>query len=99
MPKNRAKRVHCPACGAALEMDLEYGALHPVSGETAGRDLDLGQAANLLRDQQQAREQRFEQARADQRQAGEKLARKFEEGLRRAKDDHSPPPLRDLDLD
>ncbi len=99
MTRSRAKRAHCPACGAALEMDLESGALRLEASAEPAPELDLGQAASLLRRQQQEREQRFERARSDQRQAGERLARKFEEGLRRARDDDSPPPVRDLDLD
>ncbi len=100
MAKHQVKRVHCPACGAALEMDPEQGALRRAGdGGEPGRELDLGQAASLLRRQEQEREQRFERARADQRSASERLARKFEEGMQRAKDSDEPPPLRDFDLD
>ena len=89
----------CPCCGATLLFDPEVRAI--VRHEPAprrGPASDLDQALKSLQGEAARREQLFQRTIAEERGKGKVLDRKFEEGLKRAKDDPSRP-LRPVDLD
>ncbi len=91
--------IQCPECGAAIEVDAEQGTAAHAGQRAAAKDIDLSQASDWLRGEATRRDQNFERARQAERDKAARLGRKFEEGLRQAKEQPPTRPLRDLDLD
>ncbi len=92
--------VLCPCCQARLTIDPVRKAVihHEVPAKTAP-SLDLQEALGALKSEANRREAQFQQALAAEREKGKVLEKKFEEFLRKAKEDRSPPPPRSIDLD
>jgi hypothetical protein len=92
--------VRCPGCQARLTIDPEVRAViaHAPPPRT-GPAASLDKAMAGVRAQQAAREARFRQAAEAEKTREQLLARKFEAGLKRAKDDPDPPGPRPIDLD
>ncbi len=93
--------VRCPDCGAQLRIDAETGlVLHHQPAPSRARDLDLTRAHDQLRREQEQRDRRFQQSVEAEKSRDDLLAKKFDQSLRRVKDNpDTPRPLRDLDLD
>lgn len=91
--------VTCPCCQAKLTVDPELAAViaHDPPPPRRGA-ANLGSAFDTLRRQSAEREERFKQQIEAERQKGKVLDRKFQEGLKRAKDSPDPPP-RPFDYD
>jgi hypothetical protein len=91
--------VTCPCCQARLTVDAELAAViaHEPPPRT-GTARDLGAAFEALRSKSSEREQRFKDQVQAEAQKGKILDRKFQEGLKRAKDSPDPPP-RPFDYD
>jgi hypothetical protein len=91
--------ITCPCCSGRLTIDAALEAV--VAHEAPPRPrsgLDLGGALSSLRDAASRREERFqEQLRAEQSKS-KVLDRKFQEGLKKAKDSPDPP-LNPMDMD
>jgi hypothetical protein len=92
--------VRCPGCQAHLTIDPEVRAViaHAPPPRT-GPAASLDKAMEGLRGQQAARDARFRQAAEAEKTREQLLARKFEAGLKRAKDSPDPPGPRPIDLD
>ena len=89
----------CPYCGAKLLIDPEVRAVvHHDPPPKRGPAEDLDQAVKSLQGEAARREALFQRSVEAERGKGKVLDRKFEEGLKRAKDDPSRP-LRPVDLD
>jgi len=99
MTDQDAIRVACPCCRATLTIDRELGVVlaHEPPPRT-GTARDLGSAFDALRSKSAEREERFRQQLSAEAQKGKVLDRKFQEGLKRAKDSPDPPP-RPFDFD
>ena len=84
--------VTCPCCHAKLTIDGELSAViaHEVPPPKRTAD-DLGSAFDKLRKQSAEREERFRQQMEAERQKGKVLDRKFQEGMKKAKDSPDPP--------
>ena len=84
--------VECPCCQAKLTIDPELAAVvahePPPAKRTVG---DLGAAFDVLTKKSAEREERFRQQMAAESQKGKVLDRKFQEGLKKAKDSPDPP--------
>jgi hypothetical protein len=92
--------VGCPCCHAKLTVDGEVGAvLSHVPPPKGPPSVDLDDTAKLLREQADAVEAKFRASVEAERSKEDVLARKFAEGLKRAKDGPIEKPLRDFDLD
>lgn len=93
--------VRCPDCGARLRVDAHTGmVLHHSTGPRNPRGVNLDQAQDQLRQQEAERERRFQQSVASEKQRDDLLSRKFDQSLRRVRDNPDEPrPLRDVDLD
>jgi hypothetical protein len=91
--------VSCPCCQARLTIDLALKAVvhHEVAAK-ATPSMDLREALGALKSEANRREAQFQQALAAEREKGKVLERKFEEFLKKAKEDPSPPPPRPIDL-
>jgi hypothetical protein len=91
--------VTCPCCKAILTVDAEVRAVLAHREPTRTGPLSsLDKAMDHLRGASARREAAFRQATEAERTKGDVLARKFGEGLKRAKDDPDPP-IRPIDLD
>jgi hypothetical protein len=92
--------VICPCCQARLSIDLGLEAvIHHEAAVKATPTMDLKEALGALKSQANRREAQFQQALAAERGKGKALERKFEEFLKKAKEDPSAPPLRPIDLE
>jgi hypothetical protein len=91
--------VDCPCCQAKLKIDRELGIVlsHVVSVKPPSIDLD--DTARLLRAHEDAVEAKFRASVESEKMKEDVLARKFAEGLKKAKDAPIEKPLRDFDLD
>ena len=103
MPKspNANISVTCPCCGASLTIDaaLQKVIAHeapPVRHQAAP---DLDRVDVLLREQAARREAIFRQSAADEKSKPQLLEKKFEEGLKKSKNQPVEKPTRDIDLD
>jgi hypothetical protein len=92
--------VICPCCQARLSIDVGLKVvIHHEAAAKATPTLDLKEALGALKSQATRREAQFQQALAAERGKGQVLARKFEESLKKAKEDASTPPPRPFDLE
>lgn len=93
-------RVECPDCHTTLEIDAETGGILEHHRPSRSTELDLDSIGEQLRRQAQQRDERFRQSVLAEKQKEERLQRKFEEALKKARENPDvPPPPRDLDLD
>ena len=91
--------VSCPCCQAKLTVDTQLGVvLSHQAPAKAAPDVDISDAARILSDQAQRREDKFRDSWEAERMKEDVLARKFEEGLKKAKEQPAEKPLRDFDL-
>ena len=91
--------VTCPCCQGRLTIDPEVEAViaHETPPPTPSTK-DLGAAFDTLRSKSAEREERFRQQMQAEAQKGKLLDRKFQEGLKKAKDSPDPP-RRPFDFD
>ena len=91
----------CPCCGARLTVDAELRRVlahqPPPSRHQGSRD--LARANQLLRREAEQRETHFRQSAEEERIKSQLLERKFEEALRKTKDQPVTRPTREIDLD
>ncbi len=91
--------VACPCCRAVLTIDPEVRAvLQHTAPPRTGPAASLDKAMEALKGEQARREARFREAAEAEKAKDQVLARKFEAGLKRAKDMPDPGP-RPIDLD
>jgi hypothetical protein len=92
--------VECPCCQARLTVDRELGVvLSHVPPPKAPPSVDLDDTARHLREHAEKVEDKFRQSVEAERMKEDVLARKFAEGLKKAKDQPAEKPFRDFDLD
>jgi len=90
----------CPCCQAKLTIDRTLGVvLSHVPPPRPPPSVDLDDTARLLREQAEAVEAKFRASVEAEKMKEDVLARKFAEGLKKAKDAPIEKPLRDFDLD
>jgi hypothetical protein len=92
--------LDCPCCRAKLTVDRSLGAvLSHVPPPKGPPSVDLDDTARHLREQANAVEAKFRASVEAEKTKEDVLARKFAEGLKKAKDTPIEKPLRDFDLD
>jgi hypothetical protein len=91
--------LSCPHCGAKLVIDpaLEVVLSHEPPPKPEG-SRDLGKILKGLGGEAAQREQRFKEQMQAEQQKGKVLDRKFQEGMKKAKDSPDPP-ARPFDYD
>jgi hypothetical protein len=92
-------KITCPCCQSLLRVDSELGVV--LSHETppkAVHDVDISDAANILAGEAQRREDKFRQSWDAELKKEDVLSRKFEEALKKAKEQPAEKPIRDFDL-
>lgn len=98
--ENQTIRVSCPCCGAELTID-------PALAAVLGHKLpprpppvtELKDAAKLVQESALRRDEKFQQAREAEKEKAKVLERKFQELLKKAKEEPLKKPLKDIDLD
>ena len=91
--------VTCPCCEAKLTVDTDLAVvLAHTAPVRVAPDVDISDAARILADQAQKREDKFRDSWMAESQKEDVLNRKFEEALKKAKDQPVEKPLRDFDL-
>ena len=93
-------QVTCPCCHARLTIDPQLAAVlsHEAPPKTAP-EVDISDAARILQEQARRREDKFRESWEAEKKKEDVLARKFEEALKKAKDQPVEKPLRDFDLE
>jgi|SRR5215469_6930840 len=92
--------VPCPCCQAMLIIDRTLGiVLAHTPPPKPPSSVDLDDTARLLREHTDAVEAKFRASVEAEKMKEDVLARKFAEGLKKAKDAPVEKPLRDFDLD
>jgi uncharacterized Zn finger protein (UPF0148 family) len=92
--------VVCPCCGARLTIDTQLRKViaHEAAAQKHHDAPDLDRAADLLREQKMRREALFQKSTEDEKSKSQLLERKFEEALKKSKDEPITKPQRDIDL-
>ena len=101
MPKKPTPTIEvtCPCCEAKLTVDTDLAVvLAHIAPVRAAPDIDISDAARILADQAKKREDKFRDSWEAESKKEDVLNRKFEEGLKKAKDQPIEKPLRDFDL-
>jgi hypothetical protein len=92
--------VVCPCCQSKLTVDPELSVvLSHVSPPKPAPDVDINDAARILAEQARKREDKFRDSWEAESKKEDVLNRKFEEALKKAKDQPSEKPMRDFDLE
>jgi hypothetical protein len=92
--------VTCPCCQAKLTIDPQLAVvLSHEAPPKAAPDVDISDAARILQEQAQRREDKFRESWEAEKKKEDVLSRKFEEALKKAKDQPVEKPLRDFDLE
>ncbi|MBI4390665.1 MAG: hypothetical protein HY575_02170 [candidate division NC10 bacterium] len=93
--------VACPCCGARLMIDPEVRAVLSHEAPPKAQSVtDLKKAVEALKGEAGRRQTHFTQSMQAEKDKGKVLDRKFQEALRKAKDEPpTAPPARDIDLD
>ncbi len=92
--------VVCPCCQAKLRVDPELQAVlsyEPPPEERTVRD--LSEAVKGLQAEAAQRQARFEESLKAERSKKNLLDKKFQDALKKAKDEPITKPVRDIDLD
>ncbi len=85
--------VRCPCCQAKLTVDPDVQEVIAHEPPPRQRTVSgLGDAFEALRAKSAEREERFRKQMEAEAQKSKVLGRKFEEGLKKAKDSPDPPP-------
>ncbi|MFN0107036.1 MAG: hypothetical protein ACKV2U_33690 [Bryobacteraceae bacterium] len=91
--------VPCPCCNAELVIDGKTrSVLHHTPAESAAPITDLAAEVSRLRRAPAEREEAFQRSLAAERTREERMDRKFDELLRRAKETPGDRPVKDIDL-
>ena len=97
----QAFEVVCPCCNARLTIDPEVRAILSHEEPPRARTVtDLKKAVEALKGEAGRRQAQFAQSMQAEKEKGKVLDRKFQEALKKAKDEPpTAPPTRDIDLD
>jgi hypothetical protein len=91
--------IACPCCQAKLVIDRLLCTVLSHSVPPRAASVDLDDTARHIREHDEAVEAKFRASVEAERNKDDVLARKFAEGLKKAKDAPVEKPLRDFDLD
>lgn len=95
----RTVELQCPCCQASLTIDPELGIVLSHTAAKRVPEVNLDDAARLLREEAERREEKFRKSIEAEKRKEEIFDRLFEEGLKKAKEAPAEKPIRDLDLD
>lgn len=92
--------MDCPCCGARLKIDVSLGKVIWHGQPPRKTDApDIDQSARLLQQEKARREAMFRKSAEDEKSKAQLLEKKFQEALKRSKDEPIERPSREIDLD
>ena len=91
--------VTCPCCQTLLVIDLNLGRIISHHEPERGDKPELTEAQRILAEEAARREAIFQQSVESEKTRGDALSRRFDEALKRARDEPLTKPTRDFDLD
>ena len=91
--------LQCPCCHALLVVDTNLGRIISHHAPERGDKPELNEATRILAEEARRRDALFDQSVEAEKTRGDALSRRFEEALRRAKEEPVTKPMRDFDLD
>ena len=91
--------VTCPCCQTLLVIDVNLGRIISHHEPERGDKPELTEAQRILAEEAARREAIFQQSVESEKTRGDALSRRFEEALKRARDEPLTKPTRDFDLD
>jgi len=91
--------ITCPCCHSALIVDTNLGRVVSYKEPERGNKPELNDAQRILAEEAARREAVFQQSVDSEKSRGDALSKRFEEALRRARDEPVTRPARDFDLD
>jgi hypothetical protein len=91
--------VTCPCCQTLLVIDLNLCRIVSHHEPERGDKPELTEAQRILAEEAARREAIFQQSVESEKTRGDALSRRFEEALKRARDEPLTKPTRDFDLD
>lgn len=102
MPEREAPtvQVSCPCCGATLTIDASLPAVldHKLPAKPHALR-QLKDATKVLQDEANRRDEKVQHIREAEKDKSKVLDRKFQELLKKAKEEPIQKPLKDIDLD
>lgn len=99
MPKDETFTVQCPCCQAELVIDpVTRSVLHHQQAAAPPAITDLAAEVRRLKGAGAEREQAFQRSFEAERTREQRMDRKFDELLRRAKESPAGKPVKDIDL-
>lgn len=103
MVSERQKReieTTCPCCGARLRIDASLGQV--IFHEPSARrvpDRELANPVEFLEQEKARREDLFQKSAEDEKSKSQLLEKKFEEALKKSRNEPITRPTREIDLD
>lgn len=92
--------LDCPCCGARLSIDVSLGKVISHSRPPKHAEApDLTQSSQFLDKEKARREAMFRKSSEDEKTKAQLLEKKFEEALRRSRNEPVVRPSREIDLD
>ena len=93
-------QVICPCCSSTLTIDTALAAVlkHKVPPKPLPV-IQLKDAPKMLREEATRRDEKYQQMMEAEKNKGKVLERKFQELLKKAKEEPITKPLKDIDLD
>lgn len=97
---NRTIQVTCPCCDAILTIDPSLPAVldHKLPAKPQ-LVAELKDAVKLVKEEATRRDEKYQQIAEAEKNKGKVLERKFQELLKKAKEEPITKPLKDIDLD
>ena len=100
MAEKETIQVACPCCGSTLTIDASLAAVldHklPAKPQIAAQMKDV---PTLVKEEAARRNEKYQQLAEAEKNKGKLLDRKFQELLKKAKEEPLEKPLKDIDLD
>ena len=91
--------ITCPCCQTTLIIDVNLGRVVSQKEPERGNKPELDEAQKILAEEAARREAMFQQSVESEKHRGDALSRRFQEALKRARDEPVTKPTRDFDLD
>lgn len=91
--------VTCPCCQATLVIDTNLGRVVSHEVPDRGNKPELSNAQRILAEEAARREAVFQHSVDTEKTRGDALSKRFDEALRRAREEPVTKPMRDFDLD
>ena len=93
-------KIACPCCGSVLTVDVSLATVlshkEPVRPQPVAH---LKDANRLLKEEATRRDEKVQNIRDAEKNKGEVLEKKFQELLKKAKEEPLEKPIKDIDLD